>query len=65
MKCPVCGNNKSGVFDTRIDENGEVLRRRECTECLTRFKTRESAIYVIPPRYARRTKKKECVNHEV
>lgn len=64
MKCPVCISYKSVVLDTRIDENGEVLRRRECVECLTRFMTRESAICIIPPRYARRSKK-ECVNHEV
>lgn len=40
MKCPVCGNPKTGVIDSRIEEDC-VSRRRSCERCGTRWKTIE------------------------
>lgn len=40
MKCPHCGDIESRVIDTRA--SGErIRRRRECSECKTRFTTYE------------------------
>ena len=42
MKCPFCGSNDDRVLDTRIQKEGEVIRRRrECSGCNSRFTTSE------------------------
>jgi len=48
MKCPFCGSDHSKVVDTRHDPQGNVRRRRECTDCDQRFSTVERAILTTP-----------------
>jgi transcriptional repressor NrdR len=49
MKCPFCGAADSAVVDTRISEEGDVVRRRRrCTECDKRFTTYERADIQLP-----------------
>ena len=43
MNCPVC-NSKTQVTAGRR-KDGKYERDRECLECLTRFKTKESIEY--------------------
>lgn len=40
MKCPIC-RNKTRVIDTQRNPGLTLWRKRECLECLTRFKTYE------------------------
>lgn len=43
MKCPFCGNSDDRVLDTRVQKEGEFIRRRrECAVCGSRFTTTES-----------------------
>jgi len=48
MKCPFCGSDNTKVVDTRHDAQGNVRRRRECTDCDQRFSTVERAILTTP-----------------
>ena len=48
MKCPFCGSDSTRVVDTRHDAQGNVRRRRECTDCSQRFSTVERAILTTP-----------------
>jgi transcriptional repressor NrdR len=42
VKCPFCSKNNDKVIDTRLSEDGALIRRRrECLECSQRFSTRE------------------------
>lgn len=41
MKCPICGNEKTQVVDSRPTENASIRRRRECPSCKHRFTTYE------------------------
>ncbi len=42
MKCPQCGHGEDRVIDSRPAREGSAIRRRrECTECQTRFTTYE------------------------
>ncbi|MCR5216302.1 MAG: transcriptional regulator NrdR [Lachnospiraceae bacterium] len=42
MKCPFCGNEDTGVVDTRpVEDNNSIRRRRECPACKKRFTTYE------------------------
>lgn len=42
MKCPYCGFDVSRVIDSRpTEENNSIRRRRECTQCNSRFTTYE------------------------
>lgn len=42
MNCVFCGNEDTEVIETRIAENGAVVRRRRvCTKCDKRFTTYE------------------------
>jgi transcriptional repressor NrdR len=42
MQCPYCDNDSSKVVDTR-ETCEKVRRRRECSECVRRFTTYETA----------------------
>lgn len=42
MKCPIC-QSETKVIDSRAN-NKSIRRRRECSECLTRFNTSENLI---------------------
>lgn len=42
MKCPYCGFDVSRVIDSRpTEDNNSIRRRRECTQCNSRFTTYE------------------------
>lgn len=48
MKCPYCGNEDTGVVDTRpVEENNSIRRRRVCGACKKRFTTYEK-VETIP-----------------
>ncbi|MFD0666339.1 transcriptional regulator NrdR [Ramlibacter sp. MAHUQ-53] len=42
MKCPFCGNADTQVVETRVAEDGDIVRRRrQCAHCEKRFTTYE------------------------
>lgn len=52
MKCPFCQFNDSEVLESRVSEDGSLIRRRrECPKCKKRFTTQEkvkdSVLWVI------------------
>lgn len=49
MRCPFCREGETRVTDSRLCDDGmQVRRRRECTECNTRFTTYEQAELTLP-----------------
>lgn len=49
MRCPYCSANDDRVLDTRIQKDGEgIRRRRECLVCKARFTTQESILLDLP-----------------
>lgn len=49
MKCPFCAHNDDKVLDTRIQKEGDVIRRRrECLKCGARFNTVETVVRAFP-----------------
>lgn len=49
MKCPFCGTLDSQVIDSRLNEEGDsIRRRRKCNACIKRFTTYESAELRMP-----------------
>ena len=49
MKCPFCGNDETAVADTRVSDEGDIVRRRrKCTSCDKRFTTYERAEIQLP-----------------
>lgn len=49
MKCPFCGVDDTQVIDSRINEEGDsIRRRRRCTACDKRFTTYETAELHLP-----------------
>jgi transcriptional repressor NrdR len=49
MRCPYCGHSEDRVLDTRVQREGEAIRRRrECLECNGRFTTVETLLQVYP-----------------
>jgi transcriptional repressor NrdR len=49
MKCPYCKADDTGVIDTRVSEDGDVIRRRrECESCGKRFTTYERVELSMP-----------------
>lgn len=49
MKCPFCGADETTVADTRINDDGDVVRRRRrCQSCDKRFTTYERAEISLP-----------------
>lgn len=49
MKCPFCGKDEDRVLDTRIQKEGEIIkRRRECLQCKARFSTIETLMVQFP-----------------
>ena len=42
MKCPFCGHSETAVAETRVAEDGDLVRRRrQCNACDKRFTTYE------------------------
>ena len=49
MKCPFCGADDTQVVDSRVnDEGNSIRRRRRCSECDKRFTTYESVELTLP-----------------
>lgn len=49
MKCPFCGADDTQVVDSRINEEGNsIRRRRRCSACDKRFTTFETAELQLP-----------------
>ncbi|MBM5570676.1 MULTISPECIES: transcriptional regulator NrdR [Deefgea] len=49
MKCPFCGSPDTQVVDSRVSDEGDVVRRRRrCTICDKRFTTFETAEVRMP-----------------
>lgn len=49
MKCPFCGADETAVADTRINDDGDIVRRRRrCLTCDKRFTTYERAELRMP-----------------
>lgn len=48
MKCPECKNSDSRVLETRVYKDSEIRRRRECTDCKSRFTTVETVFVNYP-----------------
>ena len=49
MRCPFCDADETKVIDSRLAEDGYVVRRRrECLSCSERFTTFETAELVMP-----------------
>lgn len=49
MKCPFCGADDTQVIDSRINEEGNsIRRRRRCAACDKRFTTYETAELHLP-----------------
>jgi transcriptional repressor NrdR len=49
MKCPFCGADETTVADTRINDDGDIVRRRRrCLNCDKRFTTLERAELCLP-----------------
>ena len=51
MHCPFCRHSDSRVVDSRVQEDGTVIRRRrQCPECGRRFGTVETAMLAVVKR---------------
>lgn len=49
MKCPFCGSLETRVLDSRLNQSGDITRRRrECRSCDSRFTTYERVEEVMP-----------------
>ncbi|MDH5219541.1 MAG: transcriptional regulator NrdR, partial [Gammaproteobacteria bacterium] len=49
MRCPFCGAAETKVIDSRLANEGDVVRRRrECLTCAERFTTFETAELIMP-----------------
>ena len=49
MKCPFCGTDDTQVVDSRVNAEGNsIRRRRRCSECDKRFTTYESVELTLP-----------------
>ena len=49
MKCPFCGHHETAVVDTRLSDEGDIVRRRrKCSVCDKRFTTYERAEIRLP-----------------
>lgn len=49
MKCPFCGHHETAVVDTRLSDEGDIVRRRrKCNVCDKRFTTYERAEIRLP-----------------
>jgi transcriptional repressor NrdR len=48
MRCPVCNSPHNKVLDSRDGPEGDIRRRRQCSDCAHRFTTRERIEETLP-----------------
>jgi transcriptional repressor NrdR len=49
VKCPFCGKLNTKVIDSRVNQTGDIIRRRrECIECGSRFTSYERIEEIMP-----------------
>ncbi|QPJ65922.1 MAG: transcriptional repressor NrdR [Candidatus Nitrohelix vancouverensis] len=49
MKCPACSNLENKVIDSRLNKEGDIIRRRrECLSCQERFTSYERLEKTLP-----------------
>lgn len=49
MKCPFCGKSDTQVINSRVNDEGDAIRRRrKCGDCDKRFNTFETAELAMP-----------------
>jgi len=49
VRCPFCGTDDTQVVDSRVnDEGNSIRRRRRCSKCDKRFTTYESVELTLP-----------------
>ena len=49
MKCPACATMENKVIDSRLNKEGDIIRRRrECLNCADRFTTYEKIEKSLP-----------------
>lgn len=49
MKCPFCATPDTKVIDSRVNQQGDITRRRrECIRCESRFTTYERVEEILP-----------------
>ncbi|MBN1931077.1 MAG: transcriptional repressor NrdR [Desulfobacterales bacterium] len=64
MKCPFCGELENKVIDSRLNKDGDVIRRRrECIACRRRFTTYEH-IEEIPIMIVKKDGRRENFSRE-
>jgi len=64
MKCPFCGEVENKVIDSRLNKDGDVIRRRrECIACQRRFTTYEH-IEEIPIMIVKKDGRREIFSRE-
>ncbi|HPA13646.1 MAG TPA: transcriptional regulator NrdR [Desulfobacterales bacterium] len=64
MKCPFCGEVENKVIDSRLNKEGDVIRRRrECTGCKRRFTTYEH-IEEVPIMIVKKDGRREIFSRE-
>jgi transcriptional regulator NrdR family protein len=49
MQCPYCGSSRSTV-DKTVKLTTEILRLRQCLECMRWYETREELFREVTPR---------------
>jgi transcriptional repressor NrdR len=64
MNCPFCGEVENKVIDSRLNKEGDVIRRRrECTGCKRRFTTYEH-IEEVPIMIVKKDGRREIFSRE-
>ncbi len=64
MKCPFCNHLETGVIESRVMENKQVVRRRRyCKKCNKRFTTHER-IELMPLVVIKKDERKEPFNRD-
>jgi transcriptional repressor NrdR len=64
MKCPFCGEIENKVIDSRLNKDGDVIRRRrECIGCKRRFTTYEH-IEEVPIMIVKKDGRREIFSRE-
>ena len=66
MKCPSCSNMENKVIDSRLNKEGDIIRRRrECLNCHERFTTYERLERTLPMVIKRDGRREEFDRHKI